>query len=170
MDLKGVHQGIHKHKRRKRLGRGPGSKTGRTAGRGNKGQYARSGDNPGLLHEGGTMPLFMRIPKRGFNNPWRTEFDVINVNDLEKFDAGSVITPKVIDKSGIYKLRHGILKILGEGELTKKFEVHAHKFTATAKEKIEQAGGSCIVIAPLHRGPKIKNKMRPKRSPEEIAR
>ncbi len=167
MDLQGVHQGVHKRKSRKRLGRGPGSKTGRTAGRGNKGQYARSGDNPKLLHEGGTMPLFMRIPKRGFNNPWRTEYDVINVSDLDQFDAGSVITPKVIDKSGLYKLRHGLLKVLGEGDLSKKFEVHAHKSTATAKEKIEKAGGTCVVISAKHRGPKVKNKMRPKRRPDE---
>lgn len=166
MDLSKVHVGVHKRKKKKRLGRGPGSKTGRTAGRGNKGQYARSGDNPSLLHEGGTMPLFMRLPKRGFNNPWRTEFDVINVGVLEQYDAGSVITPKVIDKSGVHKLRFDQLKILGEGELTKKLEVHAHRFTATAREKIEKAGGTCVVIAPKSRGPKVKNKMRVRRKPE----
>ena len=113
------------------------------------------------------MPLFMRLPKRGFNNKWRVENDVINVAALEAFDAGSVITPKVIDKSGLHKLRHDVLKVLGEGELTKKLEVHAHKFTATAKEKIEKAGGTCVVIKAKHVGPKIKNKMRPKRKPAE---
>lgn len=167
MDLSTVHVGVHKHRKGKRLGRGPGSKTGRTAGRGNKGQYARSGDNPGLLHEGGTMPLFMRLPKRGFNNKFRVENDVINVGALDAFDAGSVITPKVIDKSGLHKLRYDVLKILGEGELTKKLEVHAHKFTATAKEKIEKAGGTCVVIAAKHVGPKVKNKMRPRRQRPE---
>lgn len=167
MDLSTVHVGIHKNKKKKRIGRGPGSKRGRTATRGNKGQYARSGDNPPLLHEGGTMPLFMRIPKRGFNNKFRTEYDVINVSILDRFEEGAVITPKVIDRSGIHKLRHGVLKILGEGELTTKLEIHAHRFTATAKEKIEKAGGTCITIEPKHRGPKVKNKMRVRRKPEE---
>lgn len=168
MDLSTVHIGIHKNKRKKRIGRGPGSKRGRTATKGNKGQYARSGDNPKLLHEGGTMPLYMRLPKRGFNNPWRAEFDVINVGDLESFEVGSVITPNVITHSGLRKLRFDRLKILGDGELTKKLEVHAHKFTASAKEKIEQAGGTCVEIALRHRGPKIKNKMRAKRPKEAI--
>lgn len=167
MDLQGVHIGIHKHKKRKRLGRGPGSKTGRTAGKGNKGQYQRSGDNPRLLHEGGTMPLYMRLPKRGFNNKFRVEYDVVNVGALEQFEAGSVITPKAIDHSGLRKLRFDGLKILGEGELTKKLEVHAHKFTALAKEKIEKAGGSCIEIPAKARGPKVKNKMRPRRPKDE---
>lgn len=167
MDLSTVHVGVHRNKRGKRKGRGPGSKRGRTATRGNKGQYARSGDNPKLLHEGGTMPLYMRLPKRGFNNPWRVNFDVINVADLEAFEAGAVVTPKVIDHSGMRKLRFDRLKVLGDGELTKRLEVHAHKFTAAAKEKIEKAGGTCVEIPLPKRGPKIKNKMRPRRAREE---
>jgi large subunit ribosomal protein L15 len=166
MDLSTVHAGVHRRKRAKRKGRGPGSKRGRTATRGNKGQYARSGDNPKLLHEGGTMPLFMRLPKRGFNNPWRIEFDVVNVGDLDAFESGAVVTPKVIDKSGLRKLRFDRLKVLGDGELNKRLEVHAHKFTATAKEKIEKAGGTCVEIAPRRKGPKVKGKMRPKRAKE----
>ena len=169
MDLKAVHVGIHKFKKRKRLGRGPGSKTGRTAGKGNKGQYARAGDNPSLLHEGGTMPLFMRLPKRGFNNKFRVEYDVINVGDLENFDVGAVITPKAINHSGLRKIRFDGLKILGEGELTKALEVHAHRFSAMAKEKIEKAGGSCHLIPDKHHGPKVKNKMRPRRPKGEAA-
>jgi large subunit ribosomal protein L15 len=115
------------------------------------------------------MPLFMRLPKRGFNNKFRVEYDVVNVAVLENFEAGSVITPKVIDKCGIHKLRFDRLKVLGDGELTKKFEVHAHKFTKSAQEKIEKAGGTCVVIATAHRGPKVKNKMRPKRRPETLS-
>jgi large subunit ribosomal protein L15 len=164
MDLKAVNQGIHKHKRRKRVGRGPGSKRGKTATRGGKGQTARSGDLPRLLKEGGQMPLFRRIPKRGFNNAeFRLDFAVVNVIDLGNFDAGSVVTIELLEESGLAKRPHDRVKILGDGDLDRKLEVHAHKFSKTAQEKIEKAGGKCVVVAGTHRGPKVKNKMRPRK-------
>lgn len=168
MDLKSVHEGIQKHKRRKRIGRGPGSKRGRTATKGNKGQYARKGDNPKLLKEGGQMPLFRRIPKRGFNNKWRAEIAVVNVVDLGSFEEGAVITPQILKETGLAQKLHDRVKILGDGELTRKLEVHAHHFSKTAQEKIEQAGGTCVVVAAPHSGPKVKNKMRPRRPAKPI--
>lgn len=164
MDLKTVHEGIHSHKRRKRIGRGPGSKRGRTATKGNKGQRARSGDNPTLLNEGGQMQLFRRLPKRGFNNKWRLTFAVINVADLENFQDGDAVTVEVLEKSGLAKRPHDRVKILGDGELNRKLEVHAHKFSKSAQEKIEKAGGKCVVVPEPHHGPKVRNKMRPPRN------
>lgn len=168
MDLKAVHEGIQKHKRRKRIGRGPGSKRGRTATKGTKGQYARKGDNPKLLKEGGQMPLFRRIPKRGFNNKWRIEIAVVNVVDLGNFEEGAVITPQILKETGLAQKPHERVKILGDGELSRKLEVHAHHFSKSAQEKIEKAGGTCIVVAAPHRGPKVRNKMRPRRSLKPI--
>jgi large subunit ribosomal protein L15 len=164
MDLKEVHQGIHRHKKRKRIGRGPGSKRGRTATRGGKGQTARSGDLPMLLKEGGQMPLYRRLPKRGFNNKWRLDVAVVNVADLANFDAGSVVDPKRLRDCGLAKVRHDLVKILGDGELDRKLEVHAHRFSKQAQEKIEKAGGKCVVVPRPHAGPKTKNKMRPRKS------
>lgn len=165
MDLKTVHQGITKNKRKKRIGRGPGSKRGRTATRGVKGQKSRSGAQLPLLKEGGQMQLFRRLPKRGFNhNEWRTRFAVVNVVDLGNFDAGQVVTPELLKTSGLAKAPHDRVKILGDGELSKNYEVHAHAFSASAKEKIEQAGGKCVVLPSPHSGPKVKNKMRPRKS------
>jgi large subunit ribosomal protein L15 len=163
MDLRTVHEGVHTHKKKKRVGRGPGSKKGRTATRGGKGQTARSGDIPRLLKEGGQMPLFRRLPKRGFNNnQFRLTFAVVNVGDLAKLE-GAEITLELLKTSGLAKVRHDEVKILGEGELGRKLKVHAHKFSAQAKEKIEKAGGECVVVPGKHRGPKVKNKMRPRK-------
>jgi large subunit ribosomal protein L15 len=163
MDLKAVNEGIHRHKRKKRIGRGPGSKRGRTATRGGKGQTARSGDLPKMLKEGGQMPLFRRIPKRGFNNKWRLDFAVVNVVDLGNFDAGAVVTPELLKDFGLAQRPHDRVKILGDGDLDTKLEVHAHAFSKVAQEKIEKAGGKCVVLPAPHSGPKIKNKMRPRK-------
>jgi large subunit ribosomal protein L15 len=128
-------------KEKKRKGRGPGSGNGKTAGYGNKGQLARSG-HKGAYFEGGQMPLVRRIPKRGFTNIFRTDYTVVNVSDLErKFEDGAVVNEEALRESGLVGGRKPV-KILGEGELTKKLTVEAAKFTASAKEKIENAGGT----------------------------
>jgi large subunit ribosomal protein L15 len=168
MDLRTVHEGVHRHKKKKRIGRGAGSKKGRTATRGGKGQTARSGDIPRLLKEGGQMPLFRRLPKRGFNNnAFRLTYAVVNVGDLSKIDGGEV-TLELLKSSGLAKHRHDEVKILGEGDVERKLKVHAHKFSAQAKEKIEKAGGECVVVPGKHRGPKVKNKMRPRKPKVEV--
>lgn len=170
MDLRTVHEGVHTHKKKKRVGRGPGSKKGRTATRGGKGQTARSGDIPRLLKEGGQMPLFRRLPKRGFNNnQFRLTYAVVNVSDLGQFDAGGEVTLDLLKSSGLAKHRHDEIKILGDGDLDRKLKVHAHKFSAQAKEKIEKAGGECVVVPGKHRGPKVKNKMRPRKPKVEVS-
>ena len=130
----------------KRLGRGIGSGLGKTSGKGHKGAKARSGGGKGPGFEGGQIPLMRRIPKRGFTNIFRTEYVAINVDRLEIFEDGQVVTPVELIEMGIIKnLREGV-KIMGNGELTKKLTVKANKFTATAKEKIEAAGGKAEVI------------------------
>jgi large subunit ribosomal protein L15 len=128
-------------KEKKRKGRGPGSGNGKTAGYGHKGQLARSG-HKGAYFEGGQMPLVRRIPKRGFTNIFRTDYTVVNVSDLErKFEDGAVVNEEALRECGLVGGRKPV-KILGEGELTKKLTVEAAKFTASAKEKIENAGGT----------------------------
>lgn len=166
MDLKGVHQGIHRRRKSRRYGRGPGSKRGRTATRGNKGQRARVGDFPTLLKEGGQMPLFRRLPKRGFNNRWKHVFAVVNVVDLGLFEDGTVVNQQLMTQFGLTKGRHERIKVLGDGDLARKLEVHAHEFSKSAREKIEKAGGTCVIAALPHTGPKVKNKMRP-RAPKQ---
>ena len=133
-------------KNKKRVGRGPGSGTGKTAGRGHKGQKSRSGYSKKRGFEGGQMPLQRRVPKRGFKNPFRKEYVVFNVSAFENREVQEV-TIEDYRKLGLAKnLRDGV-KILGDGELTKAITVHAHKFSKTAREKIEKAGGQCIVVA-----------------------
>ena len=125
--------------------RGHGSGNGKTAGKGHKGQKARSGaPRPGF--EGGQMPLYRRIPKRGFTNRNRLEIVAINVSALERFDAGSEVSVETLIESGIVKNPKDGVKILGNGELTKKLTVKANAFSASAKEKIEAVGGTCEVI------------------------
>ncbi|MGM9848561.1 MAG: 50S ribosomal protein L15 [Bacilli bacterium] len=132
---------------RKRVGRGPGSGLGKTSGKGHKGQNARSGGGVRTGFEGGQLPLFRRLPKRGFNNyEFRTEYAVVNVGDLNDFKDGSVIELKNLKESGLVKKEKDGIKILGSGELTKKLTVKANKFSSTAKEKIENAGGKIEVI------------------------
>ena len=130
----------------KRLGRGIGSGLGKTSGKGHKGAKARSGGGKRPGFEGGQMPLTMRLPKRGFTNKFRTEYETINISVLNVFEDGEVVGPiELLEYGIINKVLDGI-KILGDGELTKKLTVQANKFTDTAKEKIEAAGGSCEVI------------------------
>lgn len=130
----------------KRLGRGTGSGLGKTSGKGHKGAKARSGGGKRPGFEGGQMPLTMRLPKRGFTNIFRKEFVAINVDRLEIFEDGMVVTPVELIQYGIIKNVEDGVKILGNGELTKKLTVQANKFSASAKEKIEAAGGKAEVI------------------------
>lgn len=130
----------------KRLGRGTGSGLGKTSGKGHKGAKARSGGGKRPGFEGGQMPLTMRLPKRGFTNKWRVEYATVNVERLNIFEDGAVVTPVELIESGILKNVQDGVKILGNGEITKKLTVKATKFTATAKEKIEAAGGKVEVF------------------------
>ncbi|HHT14748.1 MAG TPA: 50S ribosomal protein L15 [Clostridiales bacterium] len=125
----------------KRLGRGVGSGLGKTSGRGHKGAKARSGGGKGPGFEGGQMPLTRRLPKMGFTNIFKKKYATVNVATLERFENGSVINAQVLKEAGLIKQIGDGLKILGGGELTKKLNVQAVKFTASAKEKIEAAGG-----------------------------
>ena len=133
-------------KRRKRVGRGPGSGHGKQSGRGAKGQKARSGGNVRRGFEGGQMPLQRRLPKRGFLNVFKREYAVVNVSSLEKFDAGAIITPEELIKMGLVKKVGDGVKVLGNGDLSKAFTVKAHKFSESAAEKIRSAGGEVEVI------------------------
>ena len=130
----------------KRLGRGSGSGLGKTSGKGHKGAKARSGGGKGPGFEGGQMKMTMRLPKRGFTNNFRTEYAAINVDRLEIFEDGQEVTPVTLIEAGIIKNVQDGIKIMGGGELTKKLTVRASKFTATAKEKIEAAGGKAEVL------------------------
>ncbi len=134
-------------KERKRVGRGIAAGQGKTAGRGHKGQKSRSGDRKlPAYFEGGQTPLHMRVPKRGFVNPNRVEYTPVNVGTLQElFEDGAEITPELLARKGLCS-RKDRVKILGDGELTKKFTVRAHAFSRSAREKIEKAGGSCEVI------------------------
>ncbi|MBP5427302.1 MAG: 50S ribosomal protein L15 [Clostridiales bacterium] len=130
----------------KRKGRGHGTGNGKTAGRGHKGQNARSGGGVRLGFEGGQMPLYRRIPKRGFNNIFRKIYAVVNVSDLERFDNDTEVTAALLKEAGLVKKVVDGVKILGNGELSKKLVVKATKFTKTAQEKIESVGGKVEVI------------------------
>ena len=128
---------------RKRIGRGPGSGTGKTAGRGHKGQRSRSGYSQRLGFEGGQMPLIRRVPKRGFTNIFKTRYQVVNLASLG--DLSGEVTPDVLVAHGLVRPGHKV-KILGDGEIQAAIQVQAHKFSASAKAKIEAAGGSCEVL------------------------
>ncbi|MDO4472005.1 MAG: 50S ribosomal protein L15 [Bacillota bacterium] len=130
----------------KRKGRGTGTGNGTTAGRGMNGQKSRSGGGIRLGFEGGQMPLYRRIPKRGFTNIWGTEYTVLNVSDLNRFEAGSTVTPETLKEAGLAKQVKDGIKILGGGDLEKGLTVQANKFSKTAVEKIEAAGGKAEVI------------------------
>jgi large subunit ribosomal protein L15 len=133
---------------RKRVGRGPGSGHGKTASRGNKGAKSRSGFRFKRGFEGGQMPLHRRVPKRGFHNPFRVEYAVVNLDTLgEVFDAGTAVTPEVLRERGIVKDAKAKVKVLGRGEIKKALSVTAHKFSGAAAEKIAAAGGSTEVLA-----------------------
>ena len=130
----------------KRKGRGTATGQGKTAGRGMNGQKSRSGGGVRPGFEGGQMPLYRRIPKRGFTNIWGTEYTVLNVEDLNRFDADTVVTPELMKEIGMVKQVKDGIKILGNGTLEKHLTVKAHKFSKTAVEKIESAGGKAEVI------------------------
>lgn len=131
----------------KRVGRGPGSGTGKTSGRGEKGQKSRSGSSIPAWFQGGQSALFRRLPKRGFNNArFKNEFAVINLSDLNRFNDGDVVTPEVLKDLGIIKKPLSGIKVLGNGTLDKKITIKAHRFTSSAVTKIEKAGGTAEVI------------------------
>ncbi len=168
MNLSDVHKGIHKRKKRKRVGRGVGSGHGKTAGRGHKGQYATSaGRMPIPVFEGGQMQLFRRMPKRGFTNAaFARSFQIVNIRDLERvFSDGDTVDEEKMREAGLVQGRFDGIRVLGMGELTKKLNVKAHHFTKSAKEKIEAKGGSVEIIPPPSK-PK-KNKMKPRKQPDE---
>ena len=134
-------------KARKRVGRGPGSGNGKTSGKGHKGQNARSGGGVRLGFEGGQLPLYRRLSKRGFNNyNFRTVYATVNVSDLEVFEEGTVVTKELLIEKGLVKKELDGIKVLGNGELTKKLTVKANKFSSSAKAKIENVGGTIEVI------------------------
>ncbi|MGQ0812820.1 MAG: 50S ribosomal protein L15 [Nitrospiraceae bacterium] len=133
-------------KRRKRIGRGPGSGHGKTATKGHKGLLARSGGGKGPGFEGGQMPLIRRLPKYGFTNPFRTEYAIVNLKTLGRLDGADAVTPDALVKAGIVKRKEQLIKILGHGELTRPLVVQAHKFSKSAEAKIQAAGGRAEVI------------------------
>jgi len=133
-------------KKSKRVGRGVGSGSGKTAGKGHKGQKARSGGVKGAGFEGGQMPLQRRIPKRGFTNIFRKEYSVVNLQDLEAMTGADPITPEILMQKGLIKDMKIGVKVLGTGELKTKLTVRAHKFSKSAVEKIQAAGGKAEVI------------------------
>jgi large subunit ribosomal protein L15 len=133
-------------KKRKRIGRGEGSGHGGTSTKGHKGYKARSGGKVSRGYEGGQMPLQRRLPKRGFKNPFRKEYNVINVRDLARFPAGSVVDMDALKSSGLVKRVRWGVKVLGEGSVSHPLTVRAHQFSLAAKSKIEAAGGNAEVI------------------------
>ena len=134
-------------KERKRVGRGTSSGLGKTSGKGHKGQNARSGGGVRVGFEGGQLPLFRRLPKRGFTNAkFKTEYAVINLSDLNKFEDGAVVTPELLKEMGLVKQQLDGIKVLGNGKLEKKLVVKAHKFSNVAKEQIEKLGGKAEVL------------------------
>ncbi|HWN75270.1 MAG TPA: 50S ribosomal protein L15 [Candidatus Udaeobacter sp.] len=134
-------------KKKVRVGRGMGSKLGKTAGAGNKGQKSRRGYSRRRGFEGGQMPLHRRIPKRGFHNPFGVSYSVVNLEELNVFPAGETVTPDLLRAHGFIRRATDPIKVLGDGELKTKLIIHAHAFSATAKEKITKAGGSFEVVA-----------------------
>jgi large subunit ribosomal protein L15 len=158
MMLHDVNRGIRPFKKRRRIGRGPGSGHGKTAGRGHKGAKSRAGYSRKPTFQGGAMPMVRRVPKRGFNNKFAITVQVINVGDLEIFDNGSEVNLESLNEKSLAKGRFDQLKVLGNGDLTKKLQVAAHRFSKSAQEKIEKAGGE-VVIVPGPTPVKVKQKL-----------
>ena len=148
MILDDVHRGIQKRRSRKRIGRGTGSGHGKTSGRGHKGAYSRAGTSRRMNFEGGQMPLARRIAKRGFNNNFfAARVAIVNLATLEqRFEAGETVSPAVLEERGLVKGKYDAVKILGDGDLTKKLTVQAHRFSRSAEEKITAQGGSVARI------------------------
>src|SRR5512139_3595974 len=145
MDLSNLQPAFGSHRGRKRIGRGHGSGTGKTSGKGHKGQKARSGGSIKAGFEGGQMPLQRRLPKRGFTPLQRIEYAVVNLRDLELFEAGSVVDLEALGKAGLVGQFKDGIKVLGDGDLTKALTVKAHKFSKSAETKITAAGGTIEV-------------------------
>ncbi len=157
MMIHDVHVGVTGNKKKLRVGRGIGSGHGKTCGRGHKGHSARSGEHNKRAFEGGQIPLARRIPKRGFNNRWALEVRTINVGDLDRaFASGDDVTIDALRAKGIVRGRFDVLKVLGDGELSKKLKVAAHRFSKSAAEKIGQAGGETVQLP--GKAPVVKNK------------
>ncbi len=168
MDLTTVHAGCQKRRLKKRVGRGIGSGQGKTAGRGHKGQFQSAGARlPGITFVGGQTPLFRRIPKRGFTNGmFAKTFNVVNVGDIDKtFAAGEEVNVETLRTKGLAKKSLDGVRILGEGDVTKKLVLKAHHFSKSAKEKVEAKGGTCELIAPPKKP--VRNKMKPR--PPKVA-
>ncbi len=148
MIINDVHQDINKHKKRKRIGRGPGSGHGKTSGRGHKGYFSRAGSSRRTGFEGGQMPMARRIAKRGFNNrQFADEVVIVNLSTLEKhYENGETVNRETLAEKRILKGRYDVLKVLGKGELTKKLTVEAERFSASAKEAITKAGGTATEV------------------------
>ena len=147
MKIHDVNRGINKNKRRRRIGRGPGSGWGKTAGRGHKGAKSRAGYSRLAVFQGGAMPLVRRVPKRGFNNRWALEVFAVNVRALEdNFASGDEVTIEALKEKGIVSGKFDLVKVLGDGELTKSLTVSAHRFSKSATEKIEKAGGKVQIL------------------------
>ncbi len=148
MNLHEVNKGVEKHTKRLRIGRGTGSGRGKTSGKGHKGQKAMAGWQAKSIFSGGGTPLIRMVPKRGFNNrAFAVKVVAVNVGDLEAlFNAGDEVTLEALKQKNVAKGRFDELKILGEGELTKKLTINAHRFSATAKAKIEKVGGTLVTL------------------------
>ena len=161
MKLNDVNRGISKHKKRRRIGRGKGSGWGKTSGRGHKGQGQLAGWSMHPAFEGGQMPLARRVPKRGFNNRWGMTIEAVNVGDLDKvFKDGDEVNLESLQANNLCKGVFDQLKILGDGELTKKLKISAHRFSKLALEKIQKAGGEAVVLPGP--APVVKNKTKKK--------
>ncbi len=147
LSLANLHPPVGSRHRKVRVGRGIGSKLGKTAGAGNKGQQSRRGYSRRRGFEGGQMPLHRRMPKRGFHNPFGVAYSVVNLEELNVFPAGETVTPELLRAHGFVRRPSDPIKVLGDGELKTKLAIHAHAFSASAKEKIAKAGGTFEVVA-----------------------
>ncbi len=146
MDLGSLKYAPGSVRKRRRLGRGQGSGSGGTSGRGHKGQRSRSGSKKRAWFEGGQMPLQRRLPKRGFTNIFKREFQIVNLRDLERIDKATEIDPEVLREAGLVKKKSVSIKVLGQGELKKALTISAHAFSESAKDKIEKAGGTVKIL------------------------
>lgn len=147
MKLHELEKNIGATQTKKRVGRGPGSGLGKTSGRGQKGQKARSGGSINPVFEGGQLPLYRRLPKRGFSNHrFKTQYAIINVEELNIFEDGTVVTPALLKEMGIIKKQLDGIKVLGNGKLEHKITIQAHKFSTSALEKIKESGSKAEVI------------------------
>jgi large subunit ribosomal protein L15 len=147
MILNEVHRGIRKNKKRRRIGRGTGSGHGKTSGRGHKGQGSRAGSSNHPTFQGGAMSLVRRIPKRGFNNRWALRVTVVNLGQIDNaFEGDEKVTPESLMARNLAKGHFDLLKVLGDGELTKKLDIAAHRFSKSAIEKIEKVGGKVVIL------------------------